>query len=135
MNDAYTPIVSERPTAATVAVAPRLPELKGKRIALVDNSKLNADLFLDRLAEILVERHGAVIGHKVRKFAPKDHLSKADFARLTECDAVVLCFGDCGTSTSINVADAVELERLGKPTVTVFSTAFADAARNQAAGR
>src|SRR5262249_56964661 len=39
------------------------------------------------------------------------------------------------TSTSVSVADAVELERRGVPTVTVFSTAFADAARNQAAGR
>jgi hypothetical protein len=135
MSEAYTPVVTERRTAATVPVAPRLPELRGKRIALVDNSKLNADLFLSRLAEILTERHGAAIAHQVRKFAPKDHLSEADFAKLAECDAVVLCFGDCGTSTSINVADAVELERLGKPTVTVFSTAFADAACSQAEGR
>ncbi len=45
------------------------------------------------------------------------------------------CFGDCGTSTSISVADAVEIERRGIPTVTVFSTAFATAARKQAAGR
>jgi hypothetical protein len=43
-------------------------------------------------------------------------------------------FGDCGTSTSISVADAVEIERQGIPTVTVF-TAFAAAARKQAAGR
>jgi hypothetical protein len=35
----------------------------------------------------------------------------------------------------MSVADAVEIERRGIPTVTVFSTAFADAARVQAAGR
>src|SRR5262249_45721213 len=38
-------------------------------------------------------------------------------------------------STSISVADAVELERREVPTVTVFSTAFAKAARTQASGR
>jgi len=56
-------------------------------------------------------------------------------ANLAQCDAVVQCFGDCGTSTSISVADAVEIERRGIPSVTVFSTAFASAARKQAAGR
>src|ERR1700744_427362 len=104
MDQPYTPAAAKRRAAAAVPVAPRLPELKGKRIALVDNSKLNADLFLSRLSEILTER-GAVIGHKVRKFAPKDHLAKSDFEKLAQCDAIVLCFGDCGTSTSINVAD------------------------------
>jgi hypothetical protein len=135
VSDAYTPIAANLRTTATIPVAPRLSVLKDKRVGLVDNSKLNADLFLSRLSEILAERYGAVIACKVRKLAPKDPLSNADLATLAQCDAVILCFGDCGTSTSINVADAVELERLGKPTVTVFSTAFADAACSQAEGR
>src|SRR5262250_2209220 len=80
-------------------------------------------------------RLGAVVGPIIRKFAPKDYLSDANIAELAKCDAVVQCFGDCGTSTSVSVADAVELERRGIPTVTVFSTAFARAARNQAEGR
>jgi hypothetical protein len=69
----------------------------------------------------------------IRKAAPKDRLTDRDFDNLAACDSVVQCFGDCDTSTSISVADAVEIERRGIPTVTVF--AFADAARNQAAGR
>jgi hypothetical protein len=76
-----------------------------------------------------------VAGPLVRKAAPKDPLSDLDLANLAVCDAVVQCFGDCGTSTSISVADAVEIERRGIPTVTVFSSAFAEAARAQAAGR
>ena len=76
-----------------------------------------------------------VRGPVVRKAAPKDRLTEGDFTNLAQCDAVVQCFGDCGTSTSISVADAVEIERRGIPTVTVFSTAFATAARKQAAGR
>ena len=62
-------------------------------------------------------------------------MTEDDLANLAQCDAVVQCFGDCGTSTSISVADAVEIERRGIPSVTVFSTAFASAARKQAAGR
>jgi hypothetical protein len=120
---------------AAIAVAPRLEELRGKRVGFVDNSKCNADLFIERIRSQLSDRYAIVAGPVVRKAAPKDRLSAGDFANLAECDAVVQCFGDCGTSTSISVADAVEIERRGIPTVTVFSTAFAGAARMQAAGR
>src|SRR5215471_10436751 len=133
MRFQLNPVVGEE--AAAVAAAPRLRSVASKRLGFVDNSKLNADLFLAHVTAELSGRFGAVIGPIVRKLAPKDCLSTADFAELSKCDAVVQCFGDCGTSTSVSVADAVELERRGVPTVTVFSTAFADAARNQAAGR
>jgi hypothetical protein len=120
---------------AAIRVAPRLAELNGKRVGFVDNSKCNADLFIERLISQLSARYAIVAGPVVRKAAPKDRLSVGDFGDLAECDAIVQCFGDCGTSTSISVADAIEIERRGIPTVTVFSTAFAGAARVQAAGR
>jgi hypothetical protein len=127
------PVVTTEPAA----VAPALPVsgLKGARVAFVDNSKVNADLFLSRVSQALVDRFGIVAGPVIRKAAPKDRLGESDFGTLADCAAVVQCFGDCGTSTSMSVADAVEIERRGIPTVTVFSTAFADAARVQAAGR
>jgi hypothetical protein len=118
-----------------MAAAPRLASLAGKRLGFVDNSKLNADFFVARIRSELVSRFAAVAGPVIRKCAPKDYLGEEDLAALAQCDAVVQCFGDCGTSTSVSVADAVELERRGIATVTVFSTAFAEAARNQAAGR
>ena len=118
-----------------VKPARRLDDVSGKSVGLVDNSKVNADLFLDALAAVLNERFGLAVKKPIRKAAPKDSLKEADFASLQKCDAVIQCFGDCGTSTSISVADAVELERRGIPTVTVFSTAFANAAKAQAAGR
>ena len=133
MKDFLEPVAVEDKPAVTLAS--RLSELKGKRLGFVDNSKLNADVFLARVLADLQSRYGAVVGPTIRKFAPKDHLTDADIERLAQCDAVVQCFGDCGTSTSITVADAVELEGRGIPTVSVFSTAFADAARKQAAGR
>jgi hypothetical protein len=133
MPQGIEPTVTDQ--VAAIAVAPRLAELRGKRVGFVDSSKCNADLFIERLQSQLSDRYAIIAGPVVRKAAPKDRLSTGDFANLAECDAVVQCFGDCGTSTSISVADAVEIERHGIPTVTVFSTAFAGAARMQAAAR
>src|SRR3954470_14046837 len=129
MSDFLDPVATENKPA--VSLASRLAEIKGKRLGFVDNSKLNADIFISRISADLASRHGAIVGPMVRKFAPKDHLSETDIEQLSQCDGVVQCFGDCGTSTSISVADAVELEGRGIPTVTVYSTAFADAARKQ----
>jgi hypothetical protein len=116
-------------------LAPQLDELRGAKIGFVDNSKVNADLFLSRVAPLLQEKYGILPGAIVRKLAPKDELSDADLERFAGHSAVIQCFGDCGTSTSITVADGVKLERLGIPTATVISTAFSRAARLQAAGR
>src|SRR5271154_153169 len=127
------PTVADEPTP--IKEAQRLTEVRGKRLGFVDNSKCNADLFIQRLSNQLVDGYAVVPGPVIRKRAPKDRLSEVDLENLAECDAVVQCFGDCGTSTSISVADAVEIERRGIPSVTVFSTAFASAARKQAAGR
>jgi hypothetical protein len=118
-----------------ISTARRVSDLRGKRVGFVDNSKCNADLFIQRLSAQLADRFAVVRGPVIRKAAPKDRLAEADLASLAQCDAVVQCFGDCGTSTSISVADAVEIERRGIPSVTVFSMAFASAARKQAAGR
>src|SRR5580700_10949843 len=119
----------------SIAAARRLSEVRGKRLGFVDNSKCNADFFIQRVSAQLTDRFAVVRGPLIRKAAPKDRLAEADLANLAQCDAVVQCFGDCGTSTSISVADAVEIERRGIPSVTVFSTAFASAARKQAGGR
>ena len=118
-----------------VTLASRLKELKGVRVGFVDNSKLNANLFIERVEEGLRDKFGIEVGERVRKLAPKDELSADDVDRLSDCTAIVQCYGDCGTSTSMTVADAVTLESKGIPTATVFSTAFSGAARYQADGR
>ncbi len=119
----------------SVPAAPALSQLRGARVAFVDNSKQNADLFLGRLRPLLEEMHGVKTGATIRKLAPKDQLTDSDVAKLVEYDAVIQCFGDCGTSTSMSVADGVTLERRGIPTATVCSSAFYRAAQFQAAGR
>jgi hypothetical protein len=131
--DLLNPAADEEQEQHRLAAA--LPQLEAARIALVDNSKVNADLFLSHIAPRLTSLYGARIVLTVRKLAPKDALSEADLKALAGCDAVIQGFGDCGTSTSMSVADGVRIEALGIPTVTVCSSAFSPAARNQAAGR
>lgn len=127
------PRVAER--TAHTPIAPELAALRDMKIAFVDNSKVNADLFLSRVRSLLEQKYGVRAGLTVCKLAPKDELSAADVRELAEHDAVIQCFGDCGTSTSITIADGVKLELMGVPTATVISTAFSRAVRLQAAGR
>jgi hypothetical protein len=77
-----------------IAVAPQLAGVRGARVAFVDNSKVNADVFIGRIGELLGERHGAIAAGTVRKLAPKDDLSDADIEELASYDAVVQCIGD-----------------------------------------
>lgn len=86
------PCVAEIPARASLAHG--LRELRGARIAFVDNSKVNASLFLDRIKPLLEETYGVTAGDTLRKLAPKDELSDADLALLGRHDAVVQCFGD-----------------------------------------
>jgi hypothetical protein len=79
---------------ACAPLAPALAKLKGARIAFVDNSKVNADLFLGRLKPLLEKVYGAKPGETVRKLAPKDELSAEDLAKLKRYDGVIQCFGD-----------------------------------------
>ena len=88
----FNPRVVQREPRA--ALAHPLADLRGARIAFVDNSKVNADVFLGRVRPLLEEAFGATAGKTVRKLAPKDELSDADIALLKEHDAVIQCFGD-----------------------------------------
>ena len=77
-----------------LTLAPQLAALRNARIALVDNSKVNADIFLGRVKALLDERFGAAASGMVRKLAPKDDLTAADLALLGGYDAVIQGFGD-----------------------------------------
>jgi hypothetical protein len=48
--------------------APRLLELKGKTIALLDISKPGGSIFLDRIERLLKERHG--VASVIREMKP-----------------------------------------------------------------
>jgi hypothetical protein len=74
--------------------APRLQKLTGKTIALLDISKPGGSIFLDRLQELLMKRHG--VAHVIRymkptytKPAPEEVVQK-----LKGVDAVVEALAD-----------------------------------------
>lgn len=74
--------------------APRLPDLRGTTIALLDISKPGGAVFLDRLEYLLKERHGVVnliraMKPTFAKPAPPDVLE-----RLRGADAVVEALAD-----------------------------------------
>jgi hypothetical protein len=47
----------EIPPPKTIGISPRVPNLDGKRIVLVDNGKFGADNFLDVIAQRIKQRY------------------------------------------------------------------------------
>jgi hypothetical protein len=86
------PKVSQPVTPITGAT--RIAGLKGAVIGFVDNSKQNADHFIERVGALLREHYGIGAGVTVRKRAPKDELAAGDLAELVKCAAVIQCYGD-----------------------------------------
>ncbi len=81
--------VQERP------IAPRPDSLAGERVGILWNGKPNADLLLDRVAELLGERFGVLVTVRATKPnvsapAPPDVIQKL----VAECDVVVNAIGD-----------------------------------------
>lgn len=75
--------------------APRLQTLQGMTVALVDNHKRNADVYLDELGHFLQERHGVanIVPYRKESMsmpAPDDVL---DELRHT-CDALIHAVAD-----------------------------------------
>ena len=73
-----------------LGLAPRLPSLRGARLALIDNSKHNADAFLQTLETILTRDYGVERVERYRKTSPSVPTPPEILARLAEsCDALV----------------------------------------------
>jgi hypothetical protein len=105
--------------------------LSGLRIAVLDNGKPNAATVLTLLADRLAERTGATLT-VVTKKGPQGRTANAaipvaeDIFELVVRDADVVLTGlaDCGSCTAYSVHDAIELEKVGRPTVVVTTTRF-----------
>lgn len=91
------PVVVLDPTnelrPSTFEAAPRLPDLRGRTIGLLDISKPRGDVFLDRLEELLSER-----GAQVRRYAKPTFTKPAPVDLRHEiaenCDAVIEALAD-----------------------------------------
>lgn len=123
---------SARVTDATLA--PRPADLSGRRIGLLENTKHNAALLLDELAERLERQHGAraVLRRTKTAFAlPMPDDLREEF--LAECDMVLVGVGDCGSCSASAVADGIAFERSGLPAAVICSDAFTVTASSMAA--
>lgn len=110
--------------------APSPSDLKGLRIAVLDNVKVGAREVMERAAQQIAERTGATFGFVTLK-GPKDIANAATpcteevMQRLvTEADLVITGSADCGSCTTYSVVDTVELERRNIPAIVLTTTRF-----------
>ncbi|BCB90015.1 UGSC family (seleno)protein [Phytohabitans suffuscus] len=115
-----------------LALAPRVPDLAGKRVGLFWNMKAGGDVALQRVQELLGKRYPTAeftlfigdTGSMVRR------ATKAGADRVAaESDVVVGTTGDCGSCTSWLIHDMVEFEKRGVPTVALTARGFEADAR------
>ena len=86
--------VNEAQTAEST-YAPRLSELRGKRVGLLDNSKHNANKLLDAMAAILDAQYGFANLVRHRKPSASKPVAPAVIEELTKtCDLVIVGVGD-----------------------------------------
>ena len=92
-----------------------------KKLTLFNNTKPGADVILEYLGENLAK--GDIIRVKKPAGAPatQDQLAKAAHG-----EVVILGLGDCGSCSSWVILDAIRLEKLGVPTISICSTSFSD---------
>ncbi|MDE3076053.1 MAG: hypothetical protein KGJ86_11545 [Chloroflexota bacterium] len=88
----YNPTAA--PKQGTQQLAPRPSSLDGKRIGLLHNAKVNADVYLYRIQELLAEKYP----HATFIFRAKPTASKPMepdvLEAMRQCDLVVNAFGD-----------------------------------------
>jgi hypothetical protein len=86
------PTPGEPPRPATLA--PRLPTLNGRTIALLDTGKKNVAVFLDQLEAALRTEHGVVEAPRRRKANQNAPAAPALIAELALADGVISAVGD-----------------------------------------
>jgi hypothetical protein len=115
------------PTGASetgsIPTAQRPTSLKGLRIALLDNGKEFSDIVLDALATTLKKDYGVTNIKFWRKGFPAKGAPFID-EMAAESDVAVSGVGHCGSSSPWSVIDAVNLEKVGIPTVALISRSF-----------
>lgn len=111
--------------SSNTPIAARPKSLDGLRLAILDNSKWNANKVL-RTSTAALEK--AIKFGKVNYYV-KHSFSKDAAPELIEeiaanNDLVLTAIGDCGSCCSCCIRDAVALERLGIPSAAIITTEF-----------
>lgn len=98
-----------------------------EKVALVDNTKPGADIILNFLKENLGKRQFIEVKKPAGAPATDEQIKKA-----SEAEIAILALGDCGSCSSWVVLDAIRLEKLGIPTISICSDRFSDFAHELA---
>lgn len=116
----------------TLPLAERLETLEGATIGLLDNSKSNADVFLEVVGDRLESEYG--VAEVIYRRKDKSPIPADDLATQLHdaCDAVVNAYGDCGSCTSWCVYDSIDLEKKGTPVATINSDEFIKLGQSEA---
>jgi hypothetical protein len=112
-------------------LAPQVEDLARCRIAVLDNGKPNAAFVMTQAAQGLAERVGANLALVIKK-GPGGRSANAAvpcapdvFAQIVaSADIVITGAADCGSCSAYSVADTIQLERAGMPTVLLTTTRF-----------
>src|SRR6202021_3058959 len=111
--------------SSNTPIAARPKSLDGLRLAILDNSKWNANKVL---------RASTAALEKSIKFGKVNYYVKGCFSKDAEPeliaeiaannDLVLTAIGDCGSSSSCCIRDSVGLEKLGIPSAAIITTEF-----------
>src|ERR1700686_1849750 len=111
--------------SANTPIAARPKSLDGLRLAILDNSKWNANKVL---------RASTAALEKSIKFGKVNYYVKGSFSKDAEPeliaeiaannDLVLTAIGDCGSCCSCSIRDSVALEKLGIPSAAIITTEF-----------
>ena len=83
------------PVIAAFSGADRLPTLAGTRLGLIDDSKRNADVLLEELAQVLQTKYEVAEVRWHRKPSASRPADPAAIQQLAqECDSVIIAVGD-----------------------------------------
>lgn len=110
----------------------RLSSLDGVTLGLLCNSKPNAQVLLDAVAEAIGERVNLAGVIRTSKAIPSSAAPDEVYELLAQqCGAVLFASADCGSCTSWGIHDTTQLERRGIPSLCLVAHPFVPMAQAQ----
>jgi len=111
--------------SSNTPIAARPNNLDGLRLAILDNSKWNANKILrGASAALRANITFAAVNYYVKQSFSKDAAPELIEQIARQNDIVLTAIGDCGSCCSCCIRDAVALEKLGIPSAAIITTEF-----------
>ncbi|MDE0114147.1 MAG: hypothetical protein OXI87_09010 [Albidovulum sp.] len=112
-------------TGEAIRLANRPDSLEGLTLGLLVNRKRNADALLEEVGSMLKRDYGVNSVVSLTKASSSRLAQRELFEELfNDCDVMISGVGDCGSSASFSICDALELERRGMPAAALVTEAL-----------